>query len=143
QFVFNFGGGPGIRVHQFGGPRPRRRPREGNDEQDGGSPLSTIIGLLPILFFFVIPLLTSLFSGGATTQPSGPRMVYDQPMPPYTEKRQTPNFKVSYFVNPAEVASYSNTKLAQLDKTAESNLLRVLRSECDLEMRTKQRMIDE
>ncbi|PKS07041.1 hypothetical protein jhhlp_005638 [Lomentospora prolificans] len=144
QFVFNFGGGPGIRVHQFGGARPRRRPREANDNQnEGGGFLQTIIGLLPILIFFLIPLLNSIFSGSGTTQPSGPRMVFDQPMPPYTEKRQTPNFKVDYFVNPVDIQSYSKNKLSQLDKTAESNLLRVLRSDCESEYRTKQRMIDE
>lgn len=70
-------------------------------------------------------------------------MVFDQPMPPYTEKRHTPSFKVNYFVNPADIESYSKNKLAQLDKTAESQLLRVLRTECDSEYRTKQRMIDE
>lgn len=70
-------------------------------------------------------------------------MVYDHPMPPYTEQRQTPSFKVDYFVNPEDVASLSKTKLAQLDKTAESNLLRVLRNECELERRTKQRLIDD
>lgn len=143
QFVFNFGGGPGVRVHQFGGARPRRRPREANEGQDSGSTLQTILGLLPILFFFIIPLLSSLFSGSGTTQPSGPRMVFDHPMPPYTTERQTPNFKVNYFVNPDDIASYSKNKLGQLDKTAESNLVRLLRSECDTERRIKQRMIDD
>ncbi|KAH3160487.1 hypothetical protein KXV34_007787 [Aspergillus fumigatus] len=34
QFVFNMGGGPGFRVHQFGGPRPRRRPREASAQAE-------------------------------------------------------------------------------------------------------------
>lgn len=137
------GGGPGIRVHQFGGARPRRRPAHTNEPEGSGSTLQTILGLLPILFFFIIPLITSIFSGGSTSKPAGPRMVYDNAMPPYTEQRQTANFKVDYFVNPDDIASYSKTKLHQLDKTAESNLLRVLRNECDAEVRTKQRLIDD
>ena len=39
QFVFNMGGGPGFRVHQFGGDRPRRRPREANAGMLGRSDL--------------------------------------------------------------------------------------------------------
>ncbi|KAG9555894.1 DUF1977-domain-containing protein, partial [Aureobasidium melanogenum] len=30
-FVFNLGGGPGVRVHQFGGGAPRRRPQAARD----------------------------------------------------------------------------------------------------------------
>jgi DnaJ homolog subfamily B member 12 len=142
QFVFNFGGGPGIRVHQFGGARPRRRPRDDEEGGQGGSTLQTLLGLLPIIFFFLIPLLTSLFSGGDST-PAGPRMVYDQPIPPYTAKRATPNFKVNYFVNPNDILGYSSSKLSQLDKSAEANLVRVLRQDCDLEERQKQRLLDD
>ncbi|SPO03326.1 related to HLJ1 protein [Cephalotrichum gorgonifer] len=143
QFVFNMGGGPGIRVHQFGGARPQRRPRAANEPEQSGSALQTILGLLPIILFFIIPVLTSLFSGSGTDQPAGPRMVYDQPMPPYTEHRQTPSYKVDYFVNPDDIASFSESKLTQLDKTAESNLVRLLRRECESEERTKQRLIDD
>lgn len=105
--------------------------------------LQTLLGLLPILFFFIIPILTSLFSGSGTTQPSGPRMVFDNPMPPYTAERQTVHTKVNYFVNPDDIASYSKSKLHQLDKTAESNLQRVLRNECESERRMKQRLVDD
>ena len=142
QFVFNMGGGPGVRVHQFGGAQPRRRPRQAGAAEESGSTLQTFLGLLPILLFFIIPLLTSLFGGGSDT-PSGPRMVFDNPMPPYTAQRQTPSFKVDYFVDPTEIESYSKSKLHKLDQTAESNLLRVLRSECDGERRVKQRLVDD
>ena len=139
QFVFNFGGGPGIRVHQFGGARPRRRPREaqpGQEQQAGG--LQNLLGLLPILFFFILPLISSLFSGSST--PATPRMVYDNPLHPYTEGRTTPNLNVHYFVNPADVTSYTKSKLSQLDRTAEVNLVRHLRNECDNELLHKQRL---
>ena len=34
QFVLNLSGGPGFRVHQFGGTQPRRRPRESSGPSD-------------------------------------------------------------------------------------------------------------
>ncbi|CAM1510599.1 Fc.00g009340.m01.CDS01 [Cosmosporella sp. VM-42] len=139
QFVFNLGGGPGIRVHQFGGARPRRRPREPGQAQEGGG-FQTLLGLLPILLFFILPLITSLWSGSSSS--TGPRMVYDNPLHPYTEGRTTPNLGVEYFVNPAEVAKFSNGKLNQLDQKAELNLVRHLRTECENEYMYKQRLRD-
>ncbi|RDA82745.1 hypothetical protein CP532_4550 [Ophiocordyceps camponoti-leonardi (nom. inval.)] len=139
QFVFNFGGGPGFRVHQFGGPRPRRRPREaepGEAQQQAAGNLQNLIGLLPIIIFFILPIITSLFSASSQT----PQMVFDYPDHPYTQGRITPNLGVSYFVNPADVASLSHSKLSKLDRTAEINLIRRLRYDCDAEMRSKQEM---
>src|SRR3569833_4508606 len=98
QFVFFLGGGPGIRVHQFGGARPRRRPREGEQAQE--TPLlSTIMGLMPILLLFIFPLLSSLFSG-SSSQPAMPRMVFDAPEAPYTHGRMAKVTKVKYFITP-------------------------------------------
>ncbi|PNY20471.1 J domain-containing protein [Tolypocladium capitatum] len=144
QFVFNFGGGPGIRVHQFGGARPRRRPREaqpGQQEQGGG--LQNLLGLLPILFFFILPLISSLFSGGSSSTSATPRMVFDNPLHPYTEGRTTPNLNVQYFIDPADITAYTKSKLSQLDRTAEVNLVRHLRNECDNELVHKQRLRDD
>lgn len=141
QFVFNFGGGPGIRVHQFGGGRPRRRPRENEQAQDN-SLFNTLMGLLPIIFLFLFPLLSSIFSGGSST-PSGPRMVFDAPEFPYTHERITPKLNVKYYVNPTEIKTYSKSQLSQLDKTAEVGLVRHLRVECESEMMHKQRLYDE
>src|ERR1700709_2288324 len=76
QFVFNLGGGPGVRVHQFGGARPRRRPRDPHAPQEPPATLrSTIMGLLPLLILFVLPLISSFFSGGSTA--AGPSMRFD------------------------------------------------------------------
>ena len=139
QFVFNFGG-PGIRVHQFGGGRPRRRPREG--QQQESSLTSTIMGLLPILILFIFPLISSLFSGG-TTQPAGPRMVFDEPQGRFTMPRVTTDWKVKYFVDPKDVESYSKYKFSQLDKTAELGLFKHLKVECENEMAHKERLYQE
>ncbi|KAM0512136.1 hypothetical protein ACHAPE_009186 [Trichoderma viride] len=141
QFVFNFGGGPGIRVHQFGGGRPRARPREaqGQPEREPFG-LQTLLGLLPILLFFILPLISSIFSGGSSSTPATPRMVFDSPQAPYTEGRTTPNLNIKYFVVPADVASYSKSKLSQLDRTAEINLVRHLRNECESELMYKRQL---
>ncbi|KAM0263738.1 hypothetical protein ACHAQJ_001053 [Trichoderma viride] len=141
QFVFNFGGGPGIRVHQFGGGAPRARPRQAQGEGPQREPfgLQTLLGLIPILLFFILPLISSFFSGGSST-PATPRMVYDNPQAPFTEGRTTPNLNIKYFVVPSEVASYSKSKLTQLDRTAEINLVRHLRNECENEALYKRQL---
>ena len=140
--MFNFGGGPGIRIHQFGGARPRRRPREGEQQQEQ-SLLSTIIGILPIILLFILPLLSSLFSG-STSQPAMPRMVFDNSEPPYTEKRTT-KAGVKYFVSPRDFGPFKDNphKLSQLDKYAETLLVRTLNAECERELRYRERLREE
>ncbi|EEY19703.1 HLJ1 [Verticillium alfalfae VaMs.102] len=140
QFAFNFGGGPGFRVHQFGGGRPRRRPREGQQGQAEGG-LSPLLGMLPLLLFFVFPILSGLFSGDSGRS-STPQMHFDTPSPPYTMQRETSNSKVPYFVNPVDVESYSKNKLSQLDRSAEATLVRTLQFQCENEMNHKRRMYD-
>ncbi|KXJ96680.1 DnaJ domain-containing protein [Microdochium bolleyi] len=144
QFVFNLGGQRGFRVHQMGGAGPRRRPREaGNGEAQGQrSGWETFIGLLPILFFLLFPILTSLFSGG-DSQPAMPKMAFDVAQPPLTFERATPNYRVKYFVNPNDVAGWTDYKLQQMDKEAEDGFLRSLQRACELERRTKQRLVDD
>jgi DnaJ family protein B protein 12 len=67
-------------------------------------------------------------------------MVYDNPQAPFTEGRTTPNLNIKYFVVPSEVASYSKSKLTQLDRTAEINLVRHLRNECENEAMYKRQL---
>ncbi|KAL8656209.1 MAG: hypothetical protein Q9210_000404 [Variospora velana] len=142
QFVFNLGGGPGFRVHQFGGGRPRRRPQEanGNSERAPQSALSVLSNLLPLLILFVLPLLSSIFSSSA---PSGPSIRFDTPEPPYTMHRTTPSLRVDYFLNPAEVEDYSNRNFRDLDRKAEHSYVTNLQYDCQLEMRTRNRMMDD
>ncbi len=157
QFVFNFGGGPGFRVHQFGGARPRMRPRQqaggaggaagAGAQEENTSLLSTIMSILPILLIFVLPLLSSLFTGGgATSQPAMPRMVFDAPEPPWTLGRRTKS-NVKYYVDPQDKAftpfKDNSHKLSQLDNFAEVTLVRTLRAQCEREMQHKQRLVDE
>ena len=93
QFVYNFGG-PGYPVNHIEVGAPTRRPRAANRESDEPPPngLSFLTNLLPLLILFVLPLLSSIFSGDST--PSGPAFRFESPLPPYTLHRTTPNMKV-------------------------------------------------
>ncbi|KAG8163815.1 hypothetical protein KVR01_005733 [Diaporthe batatas] len=141
QFVFNFGG-PGVRVHQFGGGRPRRRPRENEQQAPENSLFNTLMGLLPIIFLFLFPLLSSLFSGGGST-PAGPDIVFDAPDAQHTYERITPKLKVKYYVNPVEIKAYTKSQMTRMDSNAEVVLVRHLQHECENEMLHKQRLYDE
>ena len=122
-FVFNVGGGPGVRVHQFGGGRPRRRPATAQPPGSEQTPnlASTFTSLLPLLLLFILPLLSSLFSGSST--PSGPSIVFDGPKPPYTQTRISNQLKVPYFVKPTDVEDYSAKLWRKLDTVAETRYL--------------------
>ena len=139
-FVFNMGGGPGIRVHQFGGMQPRRRPRNAaGAEEPPASGMAMITQLLPILLLFVLPLLTSLFSGSSSP---GPEVLFHR-SPPNTLHRITPRFRVDYFLDPREVDGYSDKKFRQLDQSAEVKYVNGLRYECQVEHSERTRLLEE
>ncbi|EAW25396.1 J domain-containing protein [Aspergillus fischeri NRRL 181] len=142
QFVFNMGGGPGFRVHQFGGARPRRRPREASAQAEAApSGWATFQSLLPLILLFVLPLLSSLFSGSSS--PSGPSYRFDAAVPPHTMQRTTPKYSINYFVNPRDVEDYSAKKLRQLDTKVEVDYITKLRYECESEVHARDRMMQE
>lgn len=136
------GGGPGFRVHQFGGARPRRRPREANAQSEPiPSGWAVFQQLLPLILLFVLPLLSSLFSGSST--PSGPTYRFDTAVPPHTMQRTTPKLNLNYFVNPGDVEDYSARKFRQLDQRVEVDYVTKLRYECESEVHARERMIQE
>lgn len=143
QFVFNMGGGPGMRVHQFGGGRPRRRPRDPNAPPDPPASLqSTLMGLLPLLFILILPILSSLFSG-ETTGPAVPSMRFDGAVPPHTLHRHTPRMKVDYYINPTEVTAFTPSQLAKLDQRAEVQFISRLNLDCQGEQNAQQEMFNQ
>ncbi|KAI9734937.1 MAG: hypothetical protein M1834_002017 [Cirrosporium novae-zelandiae] len=146
QFVFNMGGGgPAFRVHQFGGNRARRRPREAHqreEEQQRSSGVSAFANLLPLLILFLLPLISSLFSSSSSA-PSGPSMRFDAPVPPHTVHRTTPKLNINYYIDPKDVEDLSPRKLNQLDQKAEVHFVSSLRYECDLEVQKRERMIQD
>lgn len=144
-FVFNVGGGPGIRVHQFGGGRPRRRPGTaqppGSEEQPSLS--SALSSLLPLLLLFILPLLSSLFSGSTSSTPS---FVFDGPKAPYTQSRTSTSLKVPYYVKPVDVESYgakNSRKWQSLDQAAEGRYIQIVTHQCEREYQTKQALMQE
>ncbi|PWY86170.1 DUF1977-domain-containing protein [Aspergillus heteromorphus CBS 117.55] len=142
QFMFNMGGGPGFRVHQFGGARPRRRPREANAQSEPApSTWATFQQLLPLILLFVLPWLSSLFSGSST--PAGPSYRFDAAVPPHTMHRTTPKLNIDYYINPGDVDDYSSRKFRQLDQRVEVDYVAKLRYECDNESHHRDRMMQE
>lgn len=141
QFVFNLGGGPGVRVHQFGGARPRRRPADPNATEEPPSLRSIIMGLLPLIVIFILPLLSSLFSSGGSA--AGPTMRFDGAVPPHTLHRRTAQMKVDYYLNPVDVDQYTPHKFSQLDHRAETNYVQQLDIGCEQEKDIKQRMMND
>ncbi|KAL2833416.1 hypothetical protein BDW59DRAFT_138623 [Aspergillus cavernicola] len=140
QFVFNMGGGPGFRVHQFGGTRPRRRPREADGQpQPAPSLWATLQQFLPLILLFVLPLLSSLFS---SSTPSGPSYRFES-MSPHTMQRTTPEIKIDYFINPRDVTDFSSREFRNLDKRVEVEFVQKLRYGCETEIHARDRMIQE
>ena len=137
------GGGPGFRVHQFGGGVPRRRPRTANPNQPEAVPdaWSILRQLLPLLILFILPLVSSFFSGSST--PSGPTYRTDAAAPPHTMERTTPKLNINYFVNPSDIEELSPRKLRQLDTRVEVDFINGLSYECDSQVRMRERMIQE
>lgn len=137
-FVFNLGGGPGIRVHQFGGGQPRRRPRTAQEQAEPPSAISAIQSLLPLLFLFILPLLSSLFSGGDASR--GPTLRFDMARPPHTEQHISSNLKIPYWVIPSDVSGWSNKQWKKLDNSAEHEYLGMLNTECEREQIQRARL---
>lgn len=141
-FVFNMGGGPGIRVQQFGGARPRRRPRDPNaPEEPPASLQQTLMGLLPLLFILVLPILSSLFSGSDSSN-AGPSMRFDAATPPHTMHRHTNRLKVDYFLSPKEVDGYTNAQFRKLDQQAEVKYVTRLNLDCDQEHLARNELVN-
>lgn len=126
----------------MGGGGPRRRPRAEAEEQRPQTGWDTLISLLPILFLFIFPLLSSIFSGAGDLSPKTPTMVFDQASPPLVHRRMTPRLNVDYFIDPNDIVGWNDYKLAQLDKEAETGFVRALGRRCEAEMRTRQDLID-
>jgi DnaJ homolog subfamily B member 12 len=141
--VFNMGG-PGIRVTQFGGPGPRRRPRaagpDGQPEpaQSGGIN-NMFASLLPLILLFVLPLISSFLSGPTAR---APQYSFTK-VPPFTTKHTSGSLKVAYFVNPAEYDELSRGQRRELDKSVEVQTVQTLRYGCHEERGKRDELIME
>jgi DnaJ family protein B protein 12 len=100
------------------------------------------MGLLPLIILFILPLLSSLFSGSDSTS-AGPFMRFDRAVAPQTQHRLTPRLKVDYYVNPTDVEHYTPNKFSQLDKKAEIQFINQLNIGCEQELDARQRLVNE
>lgn len=128
-------------MHQFGGGRPRRRPQEANGQADSRpqSSLAALTNLLPLLILFVLPLLSSLFSA---SMPAGPS-IHFKPGPPNTLHRTSQRLNVDYYLDPKDVVDYNSRKMNDLDRKAETQYVSILQYECQIEIRTRNRMMED
>lgn len=136
-FAFNMG--PGVRVHQFGGGRPRARPQNANNELPPTG-LRAIQSLLPLLLLIVFPLLSSLFSGSGTA--TGPSVRFDNPLSPHTHERISNPLKIHYWVDPAQVREYGARDWRSLDKRAEAKYVNQLNYECEIEHDRRNKLVN-
>src|SRR5271167_3494574 len=137
QFGAQFGG-PGIRIHTFGGRRPRR-PQAQNGQPPGNT--SVFYQLLPVLVLLAFTIIPAIFNGFTPPAPPPPSFVFEAPKPPFTLQRLTPQHSIPYFVNPSDVSSLSISKLRQLDQKAEIIFVRGLRDQCQIEYDMRQQKL--
>ncbi|KAL7270655.1 Chaperone protein dnaJ [Rhizina undulata] len=143
-------GGPGIRIHQFGGggPRLRRRPtntearRAGTQQQQQEGGISNIlVQLLPLIIFFLLPLLGSLFTGDNTESLKGPAFKLDR-TPPFTTMRETPTYKIPFWVNPNDLKDLAQRDIATLDRRAETQIINGLKFQCSREVEERRAALE-
>ena len=158
--MFNLGGGPGVRVHQFGGNRPRRRPpgARGNNQDERPSAGAALANLLPLIIVFILPLLSAIFSGFSFSSPSKmPNFNLDVESPPYTQPHVSGRHGVTYYVDPSDTTLFPSqpltmSKLAKkenqrlwrdLDSKAESLLYNQLDFGCAREQTERETLLRE
>ncbi|CCG82628.1 Uncharacterized J domain-containing protein C17A3.05c [Taphrina deformans PYCC 5710] len=133
-------GGPGVRMHQFGGQANRQQRRAGGQ---GQATPANWMQLLPLIILFGFSVLSSLFSSGESFFSGSSPSYSFQRESPYISPRYTPNHKIPYWVDPAQVASVSAQNLAQLDKKAEHSYIRNLRDNCEYEYQDRERRMND
>lgn len=119
---------------------PRRRPANSGQAQQGPQGLAALYQLLPLLLMFLLPFLSSIFSGEGS---SGPSFRFDTPHKPYTMHRVTPNYKIDYFLNPKQVEGFTDKKFKSLDKKAEVEFVTTLQYQCENESQRKRQAIND
>ncbi|BFZ56148.1 Chaperone protein dnaJ [Savitreella phatthalungensis] len=138
-------GGPGIRVHHFGGGGFSGQTGAANA---GGARNQSWIQLLPLIVILGFSVLSSLFSslfGGGDSAGffnNAPGYAFSEQVP-YTSIRHTPAHNIPFYVDPAQVAPLSAAKLAQLDKRAETTYIRSLRESCEWEHQDRERRMND
>jgi len=129
--------GPGIRVHQFGGgPRMRRRaPRAEHAADEGAQPANftrMFWQLLPLILFFLLPLLSGLFGGDGGESLRGPKFSLEK-TPLHTSMRATPNHHIPFWVNPADIDGMTMRDVTKMGMRAEAAIINKYNVGCNRE----------
>lgn len=133
-------GGPGFRVHTFGGGGGRgHNPRRPQGQQQQGNS-SVLYQLLPVLLLLAVTIIPALFNSSTPSAPP-PSFVFETAQPPYTVQRLTPQHSIPYFLKSDDVAKLSSSKLRQLDQKAEVTFVRGLRDHCQVEYDRRQQIM--
>lgn len=144
-------GGPGIRVHQFGGSGPRMRQRhtarraaaqeaEAAEETPAASFSRMFYQLLPLILLFLFPVLSGLFGSGAEN--AGPRFS-TEPSHPFTQMRVTPNYKIPFWVNPADIDGLEMREVTKLGNRAEAAIINQYNIACTREEMARQQKLQD
>ncbi|KAG0136609.1 hypothetical protein HOY82DRAFT_49540 [Tuber indicum] len=136
-------GGPGIRIRQFGGQRRRPTQAAGREQvQPEQSLVRILIQLLPLIIFFILPILSSLLPGDNYKEFGEPLFKLDR-VPPYTTRRETPNHKIPFWITPNELKKQMKKNgMIRLDKAVEIHIISALSSNCEKEKADKMKEIN-
>lgn len=154
--TFSFGSGNGFTFHLFGGgqdfpffqantphQRQRRQPgtRQGSAQQrqtEETPTTSLLIQLLPLLLFFIIPLITSLFGD------SEPAYSFS-PTKDLSQIQHSPNYAIPYYVAPITDDSEKLSKREQnkMGEQVEQVYIQDKRSKCSRQRLRRSELIEE
>ncbi|EPX72315.1 DNAJB12 protein [Schizosaccharomyces octosporus yFS286] len=129
-----FFGGPGVRVHQFGG-RPRRYRRQQAEDTNNKSMLYQI---LPILILVIFAFLSNFTSSGDSSVRAGYSFV---PTEKYSAQYISPKYKVPFYVNPKQYNSLSSRDSLRLANQIEQQYAERVHAECIKEREYKEDQI--
>ncbi|KAJ3165215.1 hypothetical protein HDU88_004298 [Geranomyces variabilis] len=136
--MHSFTSGPGFRQNSFR--RPQRHHHQ-NQQQAPQSQLMQFIHLLPVLFIFVFPLISALFSG--LTGDNDPQPTFNfVATASHNQPRTTGMRHVQYYVNPRTWARWKAPRsrpddLRKFDQAVEGEYYRDLRQRCAQEQEHK------
>lgn len=125
---------------QFGGPTPRRRPR---NPQDGPEPQADfkhmLVQFLPIILFFLLPVLGSLWSSST----AGPSFSLHNAQSPYTKQIKTSSHKIPFWVNPDEYNDLTRSQKHRLDQDVVQSTVNELAFKCQQEKNEQRQVVDD
>ena len=94
--------------------------------------------LLPLIFLFLLPMLSGLWGGGDAM----PKFSMNY-KPPFTEVRQTQRYDIPYYADPKVTRGMGKEEATQWDKTVEAKIIAEWNHGCRLERNEQERRIQD